>query len=133
MVGPPISMFSISVSKSASDSFTLEKGYKLHTTKSIGSIPSFAASSASFSRSNNIADSILKDIVFILPPNASGLPVTCEISVTSIPASSKTFLVPPVEIISHSNSRNAFANSTIPFLSETLNKARLTFITSKSF
>ncbi|OQA07057.1 MAG: hypothetical protein BWY66_01555 [bacterium ADurb.Bin374] len=58
-----------------------------------------------------------KEMVFMRPPNASGFPVTVEISVTLNPASVRTLPVPPVEMISQPNELSAFAKGMMPVLS----------------
>ena len=58
--------------------------------------------------------------VFTLPSRHSGKPVTSEIPVTSIPASSSFLCVPPVDITCTPSCSSSLANSTTPVLSDTL-------------
>ena len=56
----------------------------------------------------------------------SGKPVKSEIERTSMPASSSSCAVPPVETISIPSSLRPRANSTMPVLSDTDSSARAT-------
>ena len=61
--------------------------------------------------------------VFTRPSQISGKPVTSLILITSTPLSAKSFIVPPVAIISQPKARSCCANSTTPVLSLTLTNA----------
>ena len=68
-------------------------------------------------------------MVFILPSKLSGLPVIFCMGITLTPLSVRVLAVPPVEIILKFKEESAFAKSTMPDLSETLNSAYLPAIT----
>ncbi len=65
-----------------------------------------------------------KEMVFIRPPKASGLPDTAAASVTGRPAASRAARVPPVEMSSQPWAASARASSTTPVLSVTESRAR---------
>ena len=66
--------------------------------------------------------------VLTRPSMISGKPVTDETSTAATSASTKVRWVPPVDRISTPRSANARAKGTMPDLSDTLTKARLTWV-----
>src|SRR5258708_31495402 len=129
IVGPPMSMFSIS-SSAVSPAFAAvaSNGYRFTTTRSIGAIPCSAACfwSSVCPRRKSSPPCTFGCSVFTRPPSISGQPVKSETSRTAIPASRSSLAVPPVERISILSAARRFANSTIPVFSNTLISARCT-------
>ena len=130
MEGPPMSMFSMQVPKSAPDSTVFSNAYRFTTTMSIIWMPCSAASAMclALSRLASRPPCTMGCRVFTRPSIISGNFVTSSMGVTGTPASAITRAVPPVEMISAPNSScSARANSTTPVLSVTEMSTRLTF------
>ncbi len=128
MDGPPMSMFSMQVPKSAPESTVLLKTYRFTTTMSIISMPCSAAWAmwAATSRRANRPPCTRGCSVFTRPSIISGNCVTSSMGVTGTPASAMTLAVPPVEMISAPNSSfSTRANSAMPALSVTDIRTRL--------
>ena len=131
IVGPPMSISSIASERSTPGRATVSsKGYKLTHTRSIGPIPcsSIAWRWEGSSRRASSPPWIFGCSVLTRPSIISGKPVTSETSRTGIPASAMSLRVPPVARISTPSSLRARANSAQPVLSETLKRARVTFV-----
>ena len=128
--GPPMSIFSMQVPKSAPEATVFSKAYRFTTTMSIILMPCSSASAIclALSRFASRPPCTMGCSVFTRPSIISGKFVTASMGVTSTPASAITFAVPPVEIISAPNSScKARANSTTPVLSVTETRTRLTW------
>jgi hypothetical protein len=104
-----------------------KKGYRFTTTRSTGVIPcaAIAARSSGRLRRANIPANIAGWSVLTRPSIISGNPVTSETLTTGSPAAAIAFAVPPVEMSSMPKAVSPRASSTRPFLSETLNIARI--------
>ena len=128
MDGPPMSMFSMQVSKSEPESTVLLNAYRFTTTMSIISMPCSAACAMceALSRLARRPPCTRGCSVFTRPSIISGNCVTSSMGVTGMPASAITLAVPPVDMISAPNSSlRVRANSMIPLLSVTDMSTRL--------
>ena len=100
MEGPPMSMFSIASSSVTCGFATVaSNGYRFTTTRSIRSMPAFAACArcSGLSRRHSRPPWIFGCSVFTRPSIISGKPVCWLTSVTGSPRSARSRAVPPVE------------------------------------
>ena len=129
-----MSMFSIASSREGFFATVSWKRYRLHTTMSIGFIPSeiISFSWPLSSLMYNIPPWIFGCRVLTLPPIISLNPVTFSIGVASIPFSKRNFKVPPVDTISKPKFDKVFANVSRPFLFVTLISALFSITLARS-
>src|SRR5665647_1387312 len=130
MLGPPMSMFSITTSSSTPRRpATSSKGYRLQTTMSMGSMSCAAMvlMCSGTSRRARMPAMSLGCMVLTRPSSISGKPVTSSTSVTGIPESLSSLAVPPVEMTWTPMSVSPFANDSKPLLLNTEIRARWTF------
>ena len=129
MDGPPMSMFSMQVSKSAPLATVFSKAYRFTTTMSIIWMPCSAACAmwSGLPRLASRPPCTRGCSVFTRPSIISGNCVTSSMGVTGTPASLSARAVPPVEMISAPNSStSARAKSATPVLSVTDTSTRFT-------
>src|SRR5262245_8596767 len=123
-----MSMFSIASSSVQSARATVRaNGYRLITSRSIGSMPCavIAAMCSGRSRRASRAPWMRGCSVLTRPSSISGKPVTCATSVTGSPASASSLAVPPVDTSATPRWCSARAKSTTPVLSDTEINARV--------
>src|SRR6218665_1028706 len=122
MAGPPMSMFSIASSSVQPGLATVaSNGYRVTARMSIVSMPWAwrAATCSGRSRRASRPPWIFGCSVFTRPSSISGKPVCSATSVTGRPASASSLAVPPVDSRRTFSACRAWANSTMPVLSDT--------------